>query len=208
MLPGDERAIGFALHLRYVHDDPTARHEIFLRYLDHLVGDLHSLIARRGLFLRGDDIQLMAENAALKALASYLDRPGQYQPAKGKTLAGYLRMSARGDFQNAFTAAIERDKSIAVGFGEDEWNKLADGGDVAAAVEDDLDAAAMRERFADVPETDEERIVFAYVLDGERSNEIVAQALGWPGPFTREQRTAINKIKDRLNKRIKRRAER
>ncbi|HUG62311.1 MAG TPA: hypothetical protein VMP03_10725, partial [Methylomirabilota bacterium] len=72
MLPGDERSVGFALHVRYLGSDPTARAEIFVRYHDHLVLDLRAVIARQQLFLRGDDIEIVAENAALKALASYL----------------------------------------------------------------------------------------------------------------------------------------
>jgi hypothetical protein len=114
-------------------------------------------------------------------------------------------MSARGDFKNDFDAAVARARALVVGFDEDDWNKLADEAEAVAAVEDDVDATALRDRFADVPETEEERVVFGFMLDGERSNETVARVLGWPGPFTREQATAIDKIKDRLNKRIKRR---
>jgi hypothetical protein len=205
MLPSDERAVGFALHVRYQNGDPIARAEIFIRYHDLLVDDLRSLIARQRLFVRGDDIQIVAENAALKALASYLERPEQYQPARGKTLGGYLRMSARGDFKNDFAAAVARARALAVGFDADDWNELADDADAVATIEDDVDATALRDRCAGVPDTEEERVVIGFMLDGERSNEALARTLGWPTPFTREQATAINKIKDRLNKRIKRR---
>jgi hypothetical protein len=205
MLPGDERVVGLALHVRYLGGDATARVEIFERYYEHLVVDLRRLVARRQFFLHAEDIQLVIEDAALKAMASYLERPAQYRPERGKTLGGYLRMSAQGDFRNALKAAIARSRAIDVGFDDEAWNRLADAGDAAEAVEEAIDAAALRERFAGVPETDEERIVLGFMLDGERSNEPVARALGWPGPFRPEQATAINKIKDRLNKRIKRR---
>lgn len=205
MLPGDERAVGVALHVRFLGGDPTARDEIFGRYYDHLVSAVKAMVASKGLFLRREDIALLAENAALDALASYLKRPDQYQPARGKTLGGYLRMSAQGDFRNAFKAAVARERGIDVGFDQDDWNRLPDAGDAAEAIEDALDAAALRERFADVPETDEERVVFGLMLDGVRSNEAVARALGWSVPFIPTQAAAINRIKDRLNKRISRR---
>jgi DNA-directed RNA polymerase specialized sigma24 family protein len=200
----DERTVGSALHVRYLGGDPAAQDEVFLRYLDHLTERLRDHATRKQLFLRRGSIDDVIDLAVVDALENYLKRPDQYRPERGKTLGGYLVMSAVGDFMNRFERESERDQRLVVGFEDEDWNNLVGGDDPAADVDDAVAVEAMRSRFADLPKDDEERIVLEHVLDGERSNEVVARALGWPTPLTAARTDEINKIKDRLNKRIKR----
>lgn len=206
--PDDEAVHGRLLHVNYVAGDPAARGEIFLRYYEALKTHLQIYIKRKQLFLRAGDIDALVDEAAIDALESYVNRPASYDPAK-RSLGGYLRMAAEGDFKNRLTREVGREAGSESGFvrlEDDAWNNIADEGiDSLDAIEDEHAAAALLSLAGDVVETDTERTVLRLMLERERGTTVYAMALGLTARSPREQRAEVNRIKDRLTKRLKRR---
>src|SRR5438270_12085792 len=85
-------AVGLRLHQALSQPLPTAPWDFASAYLPHLVAWLQAKNQR----VPPD----LCEDAALETVYSLLSRPQQYQPAKGKKLLTYLRMSAQRDLIN------------------------------------------------------------------------------------------------------------
>ncbi len=206
-LPDDEAVAGRALHISYVAGDPTASSEIFLRYYDLLKEDLRSYIARKGLFLQNGEIDEVADNAALQAIETYLRKPETYNPDL-KSLGGYLKMSAQGDFLNLLQREIKREagnQSGVVRFDFENWNTFAhEDTDLVAEIEDAAAASELLAFAQSCAKNDEDRTVLALMLKFEKRTGVFAEALGIAHLSEKEQRVQVNKIKDRLSKRLKR----
>ena len=196
---GSERATwARAIHARLLRDDPTAPHELLAHYLDPLADWLE----RRNPGL-GDPHHYTT--AAADALIALLKNPRSYDPDR-RPLWGYLRMSAQGDLRNllraerrhsARRAPLEAVELSLVG-GNSEWA----GHDDPAHLTLDAD-----ERDAPPPPTvagltpGEERVL-ALMRAGERKTIAYALALGLDGLPASEQRRAVKRVKDRLQKRL------
>ena len=206
--PNDEPTQGRILHALHLQGDPVARNEIFSRYCLWLEDEMLAMCRRQQLFVRDGDVEAMARDAVLDALESYFKRPEQYNPDL-RSLAGYLKMSAEGDFKNRFQPAVERTNRAGlqiVRIDEKPRNReLSDRGAAIAETEDAYLAAELTSWAADVAETDEERTVLGLMLDGVRDTESYATALGLAGLSLREQETRVTRIKERLMKRLRRR---
>lgn len=206
-LPEDEAVAGRALHIAYTAGDPTASGEIFLRYYDLLKQELREHIARNGLFLRNGEIDEVADNAVLQAIETYLRNPQSYNPDR-KSLGGYLKMSATGDFKNLFQREMRREagnESGVVRFDFEGWNNLVhEDSDLVAEVEDASAADGLLAFAQSCAHNDEDRTVLTLMLKLEKKTEVFAEALGIAHLPDKDQRAQVNKIKDRLSKRLKR----
>lgn len=206
-LPPDEAVAGRALHISYMAGDPTASAEMFLRYYDLLKEHLREYIARKNLFLQNGEIDEVADNAALQAIETYLRKPETYDPDL-KTFGGYLKMSAQGDFLNLFQRELRREAgndSGVVRFDFESWNNLLhEDTDLVEEIEDASAASELRAFAQSCAHNDEDRTVLALMLQFEKNSGIFAQALGITHLPEKDQRAQVNKIKDRLSKRLKR----
>jgi len=206
-LPEDEAVAGRTLHIAYTSGDPTASGEIFLRYYDLLKDDLREYIARKNYFLLNGEIDEVADNAALQAIETYLRNPQTYNPDL-KTLGGYLKMSAQGDFLNLFKRERQREAGNQTGvvrFDFENWNDLVpEDSDLVAEVEDASAASELLSFAQSCAHNDEDRTVLALMLRFEKKTGTFAGALGIAHLPEKDQRAQVNKIKDRLSKRLKR----
>ncbi len=206
-LPEDEAVAGRALHIAYTSGDPTASGDIFLRYYELLKEDLREYIARNGLFLRNGEIDEVADNGALQALETYLRKPETYNPDL-KTLGGYLKMSAKGDFLNLLQRERTREagnESGVVRFDFESWNNLVhEDTDLVEEIEDASAAGELLAFARSCAHNDEDRTVLELMVKFEKKTGVFAEALGIAHLPETEQRALVNKIKDRLSKRLKR----
>jgi DNA-directed RNA polymerase specialized sigma24 family protein len=202
-LPDDEASVGLSLHVRMIAEDPVVFDEIYTRYCPSLEAHLRAYISRRQLFLPGEDLNDLIQDAIADALLGYHKNPGSYKP-KLRSLRGYLQMSALGDFKNHFSSAMKSQSKI-VQIEEEDWNIIADGRfDPVAATEAEEAINALHVYAESAVESDDDRIVMDLLLQSERKTEIFAEALGISHLPPQDQRSAVNKIKDRLSKRLKR----
>src|SRR4051794_5298532 len=90
-LADDDLTSDESLHRRLVAGDATAPAELALRFLDPLIA-----------WLRGRNRvpQEVCVEAAEDAWLALVKSPTTYDPARGKSLEAYLRMSAQGDLAN------------------------------------------------------------------------------------------------------------
>lgn len=200
MQPRDEAVVGRALHARMLAGDRTASHDICGRYMPLVIAHLKGFCARKNLHLVEDDTRW---DAAVEAVvAGYLGEPERYQPSRGKSLLGYLKMAAEGDLKNLIS---RKQHKVVPLFGDDWNNEPEDPHDVIADADERHSENELYDIVADAAETDEERNVLALLLAGERSNAVFAERLGWPDPTSAAATKRMNQMKDRLCKRLKRR---
>jgi hypothetical protein len=200
----DEHRIGHDLHERWLAEERVAFDEIFVRYTELLVAHLWRYVRTHNLYRTDEDT---IRDAVVDALVSYRERPSRYDPAKGKTLAGYLRMAAEGDHKNRLTKQRPPGNLRVVELEDQDWNRVIA---EEPAVEDDVstavDAEALFERMMELAETDEERIVARlWWLGEERPTATYAAALGIDHLSGDEQAAYVQRIKDRLDQRRRRR---
>ncbi len=207
-LPEDEAVAGRALHIAYTSGDPTASSEIFLRYYDLLI-DAPARIHRpqEPISSLNGEIDEVADNAVLQAIETYLSNPETYDPDH-KTFGGYLKMSAQGDFLNLFQRERHGKQAIESGvvrFDFESWNNLVhEDTDLVEEIEDASAASELLAFAQSCAHNDEDRTVLALMFRFERNSSVFANALGITHLPEKDQRAQVNKIKDRLSKRLKR----
>lgn len=200
--PDDEPGLGRFLDAQLKAGELFAADDIVVRYAPHLMRHVQGIKARRNLFsVTAEDL----EDIVFEALSSYLTKPERYDPNRGKSLLGYLKMAAEGDLFNL----VDRHRRS---FGrnvplEDEHrnSEIAVIGGFEDSAADAIDTAAVVAVVMTLAETDEERTVLRLMLDGEKETPVFAQALGLAHLAPREQTSTVQKIKDRLDKRRRRR---
>lgn len=206
--PNDESTAGRILHALHLQGDPVARNEIFSRYYPWLEAEMLAMIDRQQYYLRDGDIDELARDAVLDALESYFRRPEQYDPDR-RGLAGYLRMSAEGDFMNRFQPAVTRAEQAGVRLvridADPRNREISDQGAAIAETEDAYLAAELSTWAVEIAENEEERTVLGLMLDGVRGTEPYTAALGLDALPPKEQETYVTRIKERLMKRLRRR---
>lgn len=206
--PDDRR--GLRLHRRLVENETDAPTELFNRYYQPLfrlvAGQIHDRTHR-------DDV---ANDIVADALLKLLERPARFDPSRGKSLFNYLRMDVQGDVMNYIQRVrklptIDRlDRPL----GEDDGGvgNGTVGGNIAS---DDLTPEQIAEMEADrlwladirarVVESDEDGIVFdLQYIDGVRRTEDFAAVLGIGHLPAGPQATEVQRIKDRVSKRLRR----
>lgn len=196
----DQREHEMMLHNRLLTGDPVVTIDLF----EHFHVRLFRRLAAK---YRTTDEDLV-EQAVAETLFDYFQRPERFDPAK-KSLNGYLVMSAERDLinlrereerrtgRNRPIDPIEIDSQA-----RKEWEE---GDDFTTAFANGEVTAELWESAMAVARTDEERIVQRLRLEGERDTAVYASELGWLDLAPEEQRKRVFEIKDRLQKRSKRR---
>lgn len=206
--PDDRR--GLRLHRRLVDGEPDAQTELFNRYYQplfrHAVNQIHDRT-------HGDDI---ANDIVADALMNLLERPARFDPTRGKSLFNYLRMDVQGDVMNY----IQRVRKLPgtdrldrpIGDDDGDVGNGTVGGNIASEeltpeqiAEMTVDHQWLADIRARVVESDEDGIVFdLQYIDGVRRTEDFAAVLGNGHLPAGQQATEVQRIKDRVSKRLRR----
>jgi len=195
------------LHEELLAGDPTAPARVAATLLSPLIEKLHRAHRRV-------DRDLLT-TAAIDAWHQYVKAPGKFDPSRGKTLLGYLKMAAEGDLLNALDRA-KRDKRRLVEldalppveverllrnregrFDEDPQARLE-------LSEDQKQAAAMYRLLDELFPSSIDRQLVELILANERKTESYAQILGLQHLTKQEQQREVKRHKDRINKRLRR----
>jgi RNA polymerase sigma-70 factor (ECF subfamily) len=193
-----------ALHRRLVERDPTASADLIGTFLDPLI----SLLVERNSSRVPEELCIEAAEDALMDLAK---SPASFDPARGKRLGGYLRMSAQRDLQNKLRKE-GRHRRRRISLDDVELPLLAG---KYLAVDDDpsrpleLEEESSRARHQVVAPardglTEGESRALDLLLQGERKTTMFAEALGIEHLPASEQRADVKRVKDKLKKRIQR----
>jgi RNA polymerase sigma-70 factor (ECF subfamily) len=193
-----------SLHRRLVDRDVTASTDLARLFLDHLIAWLVEKNSSRV-------PEELCIEAAEDALIALMKSPASFNPARGKRLAAYLRMSARGDLRNILQRERRhRDKHILLEdvelFPEAGKYLVADDDPLRSLERQEESAKATRTVVAPVREglSEGESRVLDLILQGERKTAVFAEALGITHLPTNAQRTEVKRVKDKLKKRIER----
>lgn len=201
---------GFGLHRRLLERDPDAVEAFWLLYFNQLANYASSKIFDT---VTRDDV---GNTLAMHVITAMIDGPERFDPTRGKSLYGYLMMDLKGDIKNYIARVTREPRQIRldapIGGDDDGVGNQDLGGnlpsgepgpeEIAESVESQARVSAIRDR---VVETDDEGIVFdlQYVA-GERTTEAFAGPLGISGLPQSEQAQVVQKLKDRLAKRLRR----
>ncbi len=163
------------------------------RYLPELV----NWLKRRIPYATSDDVSDAAEDALL----SYIRQPAKYDPNK-KSLRGYLQMAARHDLLNKLKQR-QRHQAIYlddVGFDEVARNREMESDQVISQMTaDEMIAQALA-----IADDEQERAVIRLMIAGVRERRPYAEALGIGSLPIAEQRSIVNRFKEKLKLRLKR----
>jgi RNA polymerase sigma factor (sigma-70 family) len=192
-----------ALHRRLLGGDVTASAELASTFLDGLIAWL----------VHENDLSVPQElciEAAEDALISLVKSPASFDPARGKRLRSYLRMSAQGDLKNILRreGRRQREKSLELVELSPQAGKylaVLDDPSLPMEIEEESIRASKqvvepaREGLSEV-----ESRALDLVLQGERKTIAFAEVLGisdWPAE---QQQAEVKRVKDKLKKRIER----
>lgn len=165
---------------------PTAPNALAGRYLPLLAAHL------RGAYPRATDDHI--HGAVDEALMNFLERPARYDPARG-SLATYLRLSARGDLQNALARdARHRGASL------DSVAEPPDHRKDTRSPDDPLADPRIAAELAALSAA--ERAVLELMIEGVRETDAYAAVLGITDRSADERRAEVKRAKDKLQKRL------
>lgn len=171
---------------------PTAREAIAARFLPLLMRFLAGAFPRAAAEHRDD--------AADRALLSFLCSPSRYDPTLGR-LGAYLRMAARRDLANL----LEQERRARRGIPLDYVAEPADQRNMRRDEEltwDDPRLVAERAAF-----DPDELAAFELMLDGTRDTSAFVGRLGLAHLTADEQVVAVKRVKNRVKKRLVRAVE-
>ncbi len=185
------------LHKRLLADDPVATADIFEiaapileRYLCYQFPSIGPGV--------DPDIYTLA---TYDALTDYFKNPRKYDSSLSGLMT-YLRLAAKRDLQNLLRKESRHARGR-ISLDSVEFNR-SDGNDLSQTIADDIDAERLSEELTKNM-TPAERDVFFLMVEGERSTEAAAVALGIEHLPDRDQAREVKKVKDRIKKRIQRR---
>lgn len=183
-----------ALHERVVAGDPVAPADAYRAFMDPLVNAVMRDIRRTD-----DAAREIANESATEALLAYLGQAGRYDREKGR-LSSYLMGIAKKKALDRIRADTARE------IREKKWAELVALGRVnpkdkmEAAVEDQ----ELWDKVAEAVPSESDRFVLTLILSGERSTEVLAEALGLTDLPLGEQRRRVKQHRDRLLKTLER----
>jgi len=187
------------LHQAMLDGDPVAPAEFARLALPLLVQDLRTAY---GYAVQDPhEIQIACDDTILSlALA-----PELYKPERGKTIRGYLRMSAAGDlghyFERSKQRALREEPFSPVELPEPARNRIQEMLPEDASAEDIEEVIA---RYADIVPEPENQAVIRLILMGEREEHVFACAIGIETLPIAERRKKVNRVKEMILKRIRR----
>lgn len=192
------------LHRRLMESDPVAPSEVCAAYIQPLTDGL------RRLRWSETDEHLYVQ-AAGDAIFALVKKPSAYQPNRGKSLFGYLQMSAKGDLKNALS---KRSGQLGKCVDLNSVELSAEAGNSILDVDDPLDVMIAAEEAESIRRellpfvrdglSAEECACLDLYLDGERNSEPYVLALRIESSPIEEQRHRVKQVKDMLKKRIER----
>lgn len=145
---------------------------------------------------RDDEI---VSDAATDAIINYVTRPATFD-GKSRTLLGFLKMAAEGDFKNL---ARKKNRPLAHEILTDPVElRLVPGNEDEEGLA--LDAVSANERLDSLFPGEIDRKLARLVIDGERSTQAYATLLGLTEKPVKEQRTEVKRHKDRIKKVLER----
>jgi hypothetical protein len=200
-----------ALLARLGTGDPTAPAEFAERVVREYADRRTLIAALKEKGWLGSEQEAREELTSIVGLfvAKLLRNPAQYRPEKGP-IGAFINMAIRGDIANhAAKLRGIKDRPTrsdsSVGEAIDEWNppmtleeEVLEG--MVDVSPDELEK--VRHLVDPLPPSDREVLVL--MLEGVREFEPCAEVLGITHLDPRAQQREVNKVKDRLNKKIKR----
>lgn len=178
------------LHQRVLAADPIAPADLFA----HLVEPLMNAVRR--------DLKCDSENArdsAIDALFEYLHSPRAYNPERGR-LCTFLTQVAKHKALDRIRARSAEARR------EHEFGTLVEVRESAPNEKMERSAEAQRlwHRIQQVVQDERDRLALALILDGERSTDALADALGIQADTQPERQRAVKRHRDRLIKTLDR----
>jgi RNA polymerase sigma factor (sigma-70 family) len=194
------------LHRRLIDGDPVASAQLAEAYLDRLIDFLKAT----------NDRSIPREfiaDAAGDALVSLIKKPASFDPGRNSgelPLWAYLKMAAKRDLQNILNKEQRRKKKSLENVElSDEAGKYlgADKEPVMILQLKEEAEKAEREILTAVRQglSAGELQVLDLMLQGERKTAVFAQALGIADLPPSEQEATVQRVKNKLNKRLERR---
>ncbi len=189
-----------ALHGRLLAgDDPTATVDLAVAYLTPLIK-----------WLSTSDKEAhedFCNHAAGDAILTLAKNPCSYDPNRGMTLFGFLKMSAQKDLQNLFRAENRHQKNRKLVELSSLDGKYSKEGDpfVSLPIREEADIA--RAKILPVVQnglSEAELRVLDLMLAEEKKTAALAQAYGIGDLPKNEQKRQIKRVTDKLKKRIER----
>lgn len=181
-----------ALHERAVQRDPVVSADIFLTFMDRIA----AILMRR---LRCDEDT--ARDSTMKVLYDYIERPERYDPDKGD-LFPYLMQAA------TYRALDQRRSEHAEARRIREFVSAVEQGSRTPKeqLEDRVEAGLTMRKLLECGYLKDERDqkTLLLILQGVRSTEELAKALGLPAMPTEELRRKVKRHRDRLMKLLER----
>ncbi|MGA9306243.1 MAG: sigma factor [Candidatus Sulfotelmatobacter sp.] len=184
--PADE----LALHERVLNGDPVAPVDAFQAFTDPIVNALvHDL------FCTDDE----AYDSGIDALLAYLEEPSRYDHNRGR-LSTYLTGIAKKkaiDRLRSRTARKRREEDYAINI----ELRAANPNEIT---EVQLDARILWRKVEETVPSERDRRALGLILSGERSTNLLAEALEITGLPTPEQQHEVKQHRDRLLKILER----
>lgn len=174
------------LHQRVLAGDPVAPADLFA----HLVEPLISAMRHD---LRCD--AEIAMDSSIDALFDYINSPSAYSPDRGRlcTFLTHIAKHKAVDRIRARSAEARR---------EQEFSSLVEVRESAPneKMERSADAQRLWQKIEQVVQNERDRLALALILDGERSTDAIADALGIHASTQLERQRAVKRHRDRLLK--------
>jgi hypothetical protein len=190
-----------ALHKRLVDGDVTASGEIAKVFFDALI---KWLIETNSSTVPEE----LCVEAAEEAWIALVKNPSSFKPDKPKRLGEYLCMSAQGDLRNLLRKeGRHRGKSleaVQLSVNDGKYLETVDDPSLPLRIHE---AEQAREGIIPIVRdglSEGETRVFDLMMQGERKTTIYAQALGIDHLPKKEKSTEVNRVKNKIKKRIKR----
>jgi hypothetical protein len=191
-----------ALHKRLVDGDITAPVELATIFIDGLI----KLLIDKNSWKVPEELCV---EAAENAWIAIVKNPNSFKPEKGMRLGNYLSMSAQGDLRNRLrNEGRKRGKSLeTVQLSANEGKHLETTDDPSLPLRIQEEAERAREGIILTVSdglSDGESRVLDLIMQGERETTVYAQVLGIDHLPKKEKTNEVNRVKNKIKKRIKR----
>jgi hypothetical protein len=188
------------LHRRLLAQDPTASNEAALYWFPRL----YAALCRRNPTV--SDPHLL-EEAAETALLEYFKNPARYDPAR-LSLSSYLLMAADRDLKNLLQREARHRAHLVpldpVVHGTPARNDEQDEDDAIALPPGVTREQVLQALWDKVRSPRDREVLRLMVVEGERRTEVFVQVLGIEHLPRDAQRRQVKRVKDRLNKMMRR----
>jgi hypothetical protein len=194
------------LHNRIIARDDTAFSQLCVKYLESTSKKLIKYYRK----IHMNDDSLIKE-VVVDSFISYRDNPKKFDPEK-RTLEKFLVMDAEGDLKNVLDKR-KRQGGRLVSLAEfSEAGEQSRELEIKAESNDEPDqilinkqsAEYLRSRLTELFESPADREITDLILSGERDTTVYAQVLGITHLDFCKQQEEVKRIKDRINKILKR----